>query len=215
MNQVLADTSVWIAHFRKPNTVLQSLLYSDQVVCHPLVLIEIACGAPTRGCRFLVAGVNLADPRHSSVDYGQESACTGYAIRRPTVGLAGPLRSVPLGPCACCGEDHLGRSTSVPDVTSAASGSAPAIRSAGRTGLALARRAALAGGPASAGHSAVLGSDAGCRRLRTETLGSKVHLMLLWIGGWAGGTLSIRGSRQLNETANRAGRWPARYRTSS
>lgn len=44
MNLVLADTSVWIAHFRKPNTVLQTLLSADQVLCHPMVLIEIACG---------------------------------------------------------------------------------------------------------------------------------------------------------------------------
>jgi predicted nucleic acid-binding protein len=46
MNLVLADTSVWISHFRKPNTVLQTLLSADQVLCHPMVLIEIACGTP-------------------------------------------------------------------------------------------------------------------------------------------------------------------------
>lgn len=46
MGLVLADTSVWISHFRKPNPVLQALLSSDQVLCHPLVLIEIACGTP-------------------------------------------------------------------------------------------------------------------------------------------------------------------------
>lgn len=46
MNLVLADTSVWVAHFRKPNALLQSLLSADQVLCHPLVLIEIACGTP-------------------------------------------------------------------------------------------------------------------------------------------------------------------------
>jgi len=46
MSLVLADTSVWIAHFRKPNPVLQSLLSADQVLCHPMVVIEIACGTP-------------------------------------------------------------------------------------------------------------------------------------------------------------------------
>jgi predicted nucleic acid-binding protein len=46
MSAVLADTSVWIAHFRKPSPVLQTLLYADQVLCHPLVLIEVACGSP-------------------------------------------------------------------------------------------------------------------------------------------------------------------------
>jgi len=46
MNLVLADTSVWIAHFRKPNSALKTLLSADQVLCHPMVLIEIACGTP-------------------------------------------------------------------------------------------------------------------------------------------------------------------------
>ena len=46
MTLVLADTSVWIAHFRKPNPALQTLLSADQVLCHPMVLIEIACGTP-------------------------------------------------------------------------------------------------------------------------------------------------------------------------
>jgi len=46
MDLVLADTSVWISHFRKPNPVLQTLLSADLVLCHPMVLIEIACGTP-------------------------------------------------------------------------------------------------------------------------------------------------------------------------
>ena len=46
MSLVLADTSVWVAHFRKPNLVLQSLLSTDDVLCHPLIVIEIACGTP-------------------------------------------------------------------------------------------------------------------------------------------------------------------------
>jgi predicted nucleic acid-binding protein len=46
MSLVLADTSVWIAHFRKPNPALQTMLLADQVLCHPMVLIEIACGTP-------------------------------------------------------------------------------------------------------------------------------------------------------------------------
>jgi len=46
MSLVLADTSVWIAHFRKHNTALQILLSADQVLCHPMLLFEIACGTP-------------------------------------------------------------------------------------------------------------------------------------------------------------------------
>jgi len=46
MSLVLADTSVWISHFRKSNPVLQTRLSADKVLCHPMVLIEIACGTP-------------------------------------------------------------------------------------------------------------------------------------------------------------------------
>jgi hypothetical protein len=43
---VLADFSVWVAHFRSTNRVLQSLLAADLVLCHLLIAIEIACGTP-------------------------------------------------------------------------------------------------------------------------------------------------------------------------
>jgi predicted nucleic acid-binding protein len=43
---VLADSSIWVAHFRKSNRLLQSLLAADQVLCHPLIVLEIACGTP-------------------------------------------------------------------------------------------------------------------------------------------------------------------------
>ena len=46
MHLVLADTSVWVAHFRKPNAALTRLLIADQVLWHPLVLTELACGTP-------------------------------------------------------------------------------------------------------------------------------------------------------------------------
>jgi predicted nucleic acid-binding protein len=46
MSLVLVDTSVWVAHFRAASKVLHSLLATDQVVCHPLIVIELACGTP-------------------------------------------------------------------------------------------------------------------------------------------------------------------------
>ncbi len=46
MTMVLADTSVWVAHFRKSNASFESLLINDQILCHPLILIELACGSP-------------------------------------------------------------------------------------------------------------------------------------------------------------------------
>lgn len=41
---VLVDTSVWVSHFRWGNTLLQTLLLEDIVVCHPLIIGEVACG---------------------------------------------------------------------------------------------------------------------------------------------------------------------------
>jgi predicted nucleic acid-binding protein len=46
VNLVIADTSVWVAHFRLANPVLQSLVAMDQILCHPLIVIELACGTP-------------------------------------------------------------------------------------------------------------------------------------------------------------------------
>jgi predicted nucleic acid-binding protein len=46
MTAVLVDTSVWVGHFRRANPVLQSLLEGDRVLCHPLVVLELACGTP-------------------------------------------------------------------------------------------------------------------------------------------------------------------------
>ncbi len=41
---VLIDTSVWIDHFRGANTVLEFLLNEYEIVTHPFVLGELACG---------------------------------------------------------------------------------------------------------------------------------------------------------------------------
>jgi hypothetical protein len=41
---ILADTSVWIDHFRKPGVLLGRLLDRDQVLAHPFVIGEIALG---------------------------------------------------------------------------------------------------------------------------------------------------------------------------
>jgi predicted nucleic acid-binding protein len=46
MSPVLVDTSVWVAHFRRANPVLRSLLENDRVLCHPLIVLELACGTP-------------------------------------------------------------------------------------------------------------------------------------------------------------------------
>ncbi len=46
MSAVLVDTSVWVGHFRRANQVLRSLLENDRVLCHPLIVLELACGTP-------------------------------------------------------------------------------------------------------------------------------------------------------------------------
>jgi len=43
---VLIDTSVWVDHFRHGNDVLVNLISQDQVLTHPMVILEIACGTP-------------------------------------------------------------------------------------------------------------------------------------------------------------------------
>ena len=41
----LVDTSVWINHFRDSSPALCRLLEEELVVCHPLVIGELACGS--------------------------------------------------------------------------------------------------------------------------------------------------------------------------
>ena len=41
---ILVDTSVWIQHLRKGSERLKSLLDEEQVLCHPFVVGELACG---------------------------------------------------------------------------------------------------------------------------------------------------------------------------
>jgi predicted nucleic acid-binding protein len=43
---VLVDTSVWVDHFRRPNAALAELMGLDEVLTHPLVVGELACGTP-------------------------------------------------------------------------------------------------------------------------------------------------------------------------
>jgi predicted nucleic acid-binding protein len=42
---ILVDTSVWVDHLRTGNQRLKSLLHEEQVLTHPFVIGELACGA--------------------------------------------------------------------------------------------------------------------------------------------------------------------------
>ena len=41
---VLVDTSVWINHLRNSDHHLEKLLFDGEVVCHPHIIGELACG---------------------------------------------------------------------------------------------------------------------------------------------------------------------------
>ncbi len=41
---LLADTSVWIDHFRRGNATLAGLLNNGEIATHPFVIGELACG---------------------------------------------------------------------------------------------------------------------------------------------------------------------------
>ncbi|CAB3753177.1 MULTISPECIES: type II toxin-antitoxin system VapC family toxin [Burkholderia] len=65
---VLVDTSVWVEHFRRPLPALIQLLRVDNVLTHPLVLLELTCGTPpeprarTLGDLALLRQTRLATP---------------------------------------------------------------------------------------------------------------------------------------------------------
>ena len=41
---VLVDTSVWVSHLRDGNAELANLLNDGRILCHPLIVGELACG---------------------------------------------------------------------------------------------------------------------------------------------------------------------------
>ena len=45
---ILADTSIWIDHFRRGDAELARLLEEGQIAMHPFVIGELACGSLAR-----------------------------------------------------------------------------------------------------------------------------------------------------------------------
>ena len=41
---VLVDTSIWVAHLRKGNRQFEQLLMDTEVICHPFIIGDLACG---------------------------------------------------------------------------------------------------------------------------------------------------------------------------
>jgi predicted nucleic acid-binding protein len=52
---ILVDTSVWIHHLRRDNAELRALLEAGQVVTHPFVIGELACGTLRRRSEVLAS----------------------------------------------------------------------------------------------------------------------------------------------------------------
>jgi predicted nucleic acid-binding protein len=46
--QILADTSIWIDHFRRGDAMLSTLLQNEAIAIHPYVIGELACGSLTQ-----------------------------------------------------------------------------------------------------------------------------------------------------------------------
>ena len=66
----LVDTSVWIDHLRRGNERLSILLFENQVLCHPFVIGELACGNLKNRSELLVLLTTLPEAvvaEHSEV----------------------------------------------------------------------------------------------------------------------------------------------------
>jgi predicted nucleic acid-binding protein len=68
----LADTSVWVEHFRRGHSRLRKLLEEGEIAMHPFVYGELACGNlpdRTRTLSLLAALPSLALAKDSAVLY--------------------------------------------------------------------------------------------------------------------------------------------------
>jgi predicted nucleic acid-binding protein len=61
---VLVDTSVWVAHFKYSKDSLIKLLVEDSVLCHPLIIAEIACGTPPSPRKRTLSDMSLLAKSH-------------------------------------------------------------------------------------------------------------------------------------------------------
>ncbi len=50
---ILVDSSIWIDHLRRADAELGRLLVADEVLCHPFVIGELACGHLRQRLAFL------------------------------------------------------------------------------------------------------------------------------------------------------------------
>ena len=66
---VLVDTSIWVNHLRSGNVHLENMLNNTEVICHPLVIGELACGNLKNRKEILTLLASL--PMAPEVDYDE------------------------------------------------------------------------------------------------------------------------------------------------
>jgi len=66
---ILVDTSVWINHFREGNKQLEKLLFEAEVMCHPFIIGELACGNIKN--RTEILSLLLALPLSRTIDFNE------------------------------------------------------------------------------------------------------------------------------------------------
>lgn len=66
---ILVDTSVWIDHFRRGDRQLAAVLEAGEVVCHPFVIGELACGSLAR--RHTILELLRALPRTGHAEHDE------------------------------------------------------------------------------------------------------------------------------------------------
>jgi predicted nucleic acid-binding protein len=78
---VLVDTSVWVDHFRHGVSLLDDLLTSGQVVTHPFIIGELACGNLKNRREILALLSNL--PAVQMATHAEALHLTGRTARFP------------------------------------------------------------------------------------------------------------------------------------
>ncbi len=66
---ILVDTSVWINHLREGNRQLEKLLLEAEVMCHPFIIGELACGNIKN--RIEILSLLKALPLSSTIDFNE------------------------------------------------------------------------------------------------------------------------------------------------
>ena len=75
---ILVDTSVWVSHFRVGNSELKQLLNDGDVISHPLIIGELACGNIQNRVEILI----LLSSLPTAMEVGHDEALTFIEKKR-------------------------------------------------------------------------------------------------------------------------------------